>query len=252
MSLIRRQREQEARDAVLLAHRIGIEPDPWQAEMLRSDAQQMILLCSRQCGKSTSTAIKSLHTAIYQPQSLILLLSASLRQSQELFRSVKKFYAALLSSGVGIIEESALRVEFDNGSRLICLPSSEATIRGFAGVDLLIVDEASRCPDALYYSIRPMLAVSGGKIVLLSTPFGKRGFFYETYDKAESWQRFKVTAEQCPRISDEFLAQERATMGDWWFRQEYMCEFVDDLSQFFSSDDISRAIDHSIAPLFGG
>jgi hypothetical protein len=46
----------------------------------------------------------------------------------------------------------------------------------------LIVDEASRVQDALYQGIRPMLAVSGGRIVLLSTPWGKRGFFFEEWE----------------------------------------------------------------------
>jgi len=159
-----------ALDPVALAHAAGIAADPWQADLLRSDAREMILLCSRQAGKSTVSSILALHEALYRPSSLVLLLSPSLRQSQELFRKVKERMRALGVAGPTVGEESALRAEFGNGSRIVALPGAEATVRGYSGVGLLIVDEAARTPDALYQAARPMLAVSGGRLVLLSTP----------------------------------------------------------------------------------
>ena len=248
---VKKRIERERSDAVLMATRAGITPDVWQSDLLRSDARQMILLCSRQSGKSTVSSILAIHEAIYQPNSLILLLSPSLRQSQELFRKLKDVYNALESPSLPqTIEESALRTEFDNGSRIIALPGKEATIRGFSGVSLLIVDEASRVPDELYQAIRPMLAVSGGRIVLLSTPFGKRGFFYSEWTDGEDWRRVKITAEQCPRIDKEWLKRERQMIGDWWYLQEYFCEFVETNDQVFGYDDIQAALDSDIKPLF--
>src|SRR5581483_8698615 len=82
-NLIERKHSDEARDAVALARRAGLEPDQWQADVLRSQAQQMILLCSRQAGKSTVTSLLALHQAIYTSDSLVLLLAPTLRQSQE-------------------------------------------------------------------------------------------------------------------------------------------------------------------------
>jgi hypothetical protein len=250
---VKKRIDREKSDAVLMAQRAGIVPDAWQSDLLRSDAKQMILLCSRQSGKSTVSSILAIHEAIYQPNSLILLLSPSLRQSQELFRKLKDVYNELDSPSLTQpIEESALRTEFDNGSRIIALPGKEATIRGFSGVSLLIVDEASRVPDELYQAIRPMLAVSGGRIVLLSTPFGKRGFFFHEWTEGGAdWQRVKITAYDCPRISNEWLEQERAAIGDWWFRQEYLCESVETLDQVFSFDDIQAALSDEVQPLFG-
>jgi phage FluMu gp28-like protein len=96
--------------------------------------------------------------------------------------------------------ESSLRIELANGSRIVCLPGKEQTIRGFSGVNLLVVDEAARVSEDLYQAIRPMLAVSGGRIILLSTPYGEQGFFYETWRNRENWHRAKVTAPECPRI----------------------------------------------------
>jgi hypothetical protein len=142
-------------------------------------------------------------------------------------------------------------MELSNGSRIIALPGKEATIRGFSGVSLLIIDEASRVEDSLYQSVRPMLAVSGGRIILLSTPFGKRGFFYQEWTEGQDWRKVKITAEQCPRIKPEWLERERAMIGDWWFKQEYLCEFVETSDQFFSYEDINAALDYSAEPLFG-
>jgi hypothetical protein len=249
---IKRRIGQEREDAALMAQRAGIVPDDWQASLLRSDAKQIILLCSRQAGKSTVSAALAAHEALYYDNSLVLLLSPSLRQSQELFRKLKDFCAALsLPFMPQTIEESALRTELDNGSRIIALPGKEATIRGFSGVSLLLVDEASRVPDELYQAIRPMLAVSGGRIVLLSTPFGKRGFFHQEWaEGADDWQRVRITAEQCPRIDKDWLERERQLIGDWWFRQEYLCKFVETTDQVFSYEDIQRALDDEIQPLF--
>ncbi len=234
-----------------MARRAGIVPDDWQSDLLRSDARQMILLCSRQSGKSTVSSILAIHEAIYKPNSLILLLSPSLRQSQELFRKLKDAYNALESPFTPqTAQESALTLELDNGSRIVALPGKEATIRGFSGVALLIVDESSRVPDELYQAVRPMLAVSGGRIVLLSTPFGKRGFFHSEWTDGIGWQKVKITADQCPRIDKKWLERERAMIGDWWYQQEYFCEFVETNDQVFSYDDITAAISPDIKPLF--
>jgi hypothetical protein len=223
-----------------MAERAGIVPDSWQCDLLRSDAKQLILNCSRQSGKSTITSILALHQAIYKPDSLILLLSPSLRQSQELFRKLQDFYNALESSSLPTAtEESSLRMELSNGSRIIALPGKESTIRGFSGVALLIIDEASRVEDSLYQSVRPMLAVSGGRIILLSTPRGKRGFFHDVWATGgNDWHRTRITAQECPRISAEWLENERKTIPDFWFRQEFGCEFVETVDSVFNFDDI--------------
>jgi hypothetical protein len=146
-----------------------------------------------------------------------------------------------------------LQLELVNGSRIVALPGKEQTIRGYAGVDLLVIDEASRVMDELYYSVRPMLAVSGGRLLALSTPFGKRGFFYQEWtDGGSDWHRTKITAHEVPRITPAFLEEERRAMGDWWFQQEYLCEFVETDDQVFAHDLIMEAMSPDVQPLFGG
>jgi hypothetical protein len=242
--------ESPALSPVTLAAHAGFTLDAWQRDVLTSTAHQIILLVTRQGGKSTVSAIRALHRALYTPASLVLLLAPSYRQSKELFRKVKDALAAL-PFPAPLTSESALELEFTNGSRIVALPGKEETIRGFSGVSLLIVDEASRVPDELYQAIRPMLAVSGGDILLLSTPFGKRGFFHHEWTEGADWHRTKVTAEDCPRIPREWLEQERQSIGDWWYRQEYLCEFVESVDSVFRYEDIQRALDPKIEPLFG-
>jgi hypothetical protein len=233
----------------------SVEPAPAvKMRCIAVDSPSQLYLAGRgmiPTHNSTISSIKALHCAEYQPGALILLLAPSYRQSKELFRKVKDAYASLVNPSP-LKSESALEMEFENTSRIVALPGKEETIRGFSGVSLLIVDEASRVPDALYQSVRPMLAVSGGSILLLSTPFGKRGFFHAEWEEGgSSWHRTKITAYDCPRISREWLEQERKTIGDWWFRQEYLCEFVETTDQVFSYDDIQRALDPEVKPLFG-
>jgi hypothetical protein len=237
---------------VELAQRAGIRPDPWQRDVLQSTAAQVILLAARQSGKSTISALLAVDEAIHRPPALVLLLAPALRQSSELFRKVLDALRALGALAPPIVAESALRLELANGSRIISLPGAkDATIRGYSSVALLIVDEASRVVDDLYQAVRPMLAVSGGRLLLLSTPFGQRGFFFHEYTEGgPEWHRAKITADQCPRISREWLEAERARIGDWWYAQEYMVEFVATDDQVFRHDLVSRAISSDVLPLF--
>lgn len=223
---------------------LGLDPDPWQAEVLRSDSKRILLNCSRQSGKSTITSALALHTANYHPGSLILLLSPTLRQSGELFRNVSQFYG--LNPTVPAKSETVLRLELENGSRIVSLPGKESNVRGYAGVSLLIVDEAARVPDDLYYSIRPMLAVSSGRLIALSTPWGCRGWFYDAWHSSEPWQKWEIPASKCPRISPEFLEEERRVLGSYWYQQEYECNFLDSQTQVFTREDVDAMFKENV------
>jgi terminase large subunit-like protein len=255
---------------------LGFEPDAAQTRVLNSTSKRVLLNCTRQWGKSTVTAAKAVHEAWTNPGSLTLVVSPSARQSGEFLRKAEGFVRRLnvKPRGDGDNEISML---LPNGSRMVGLPGREATVRGFSAVGLLLVDEASRVSDELYLSLRPMLAVSNGTLWLMSTPFGKSGFFWETWLAASrraqgpraggalraggkedaapragsnsGWEIVRVPAEECPRIPKAFLEEERRTMGDLWFRQEYGCEFVDAVSGVFDSEAVERAVTDEVAPL---
>jgi hypothetical protein len=226
---------------------LGMDPDPWQGRVLRSTARRILLDAARQSGKSTTVAILTTHTVLYESDSLVLLLSPTLRQSAELFKKCLAVYRSV-EHPVPSESQTALTLTLENGSRIVSLPGKEANVRGYSGVKLLIVDEASRVPNDLYASARPMLAVSGGRLLALSTPFGTRGWWYEAWVSGarEPWERYEVPATQVPRISPEFLAEERRTLGEWWFEQEYMCRFLDAETQAFRREDIDRAFEEEV------
>jgi Terminase large subunit, T4likevirus-type, N-terminal/Terminase RNaseH-like domain len=218
-------------DPVAFARQLHIEPDPWQRDLLISTEEHIILNCSRQSGKSTIVAVLALHHALRNPKSLVLVLSPSQRQSGELLKKITTFYRELGRPG-GTEADSATTLQLGNGSRIVALPGSESTTRGYSP-SLVLIDEAAQVSEELYYAVRPMLAVSRGRLILLSTPRGKRGIFWNAWDQKPDWKRVKVTADQCPRISREFLKQERRAIGEWWFAQEYCCEFMQDGAAIF-------------------
>jgi len=109
------------------------------------------------------------------------------------------------------------------------LPGREGTTRGFSAVSMLIVEEAARVPDEVYLALLPSLAVCDGDVILLSTPRRRRGFFYreavEGMGEADTLVHTGPVTE-CSRISERYLAKQRAR-GDAYFRQEFLCEFVE-------------------------
>jgi hypothetical protein len=222
--------------------RLKWRPDPWQARMLRSPARKQILNCSRQSGKSTDASVLALHTALYLPGSLTLLIAPAQRQSRELFGKISDFIA-LLEPAEMLEEDNRLSCSLRNGSRIVTLPGDPKTVRGFSAPALVIEDEAAQVDDAMTAAIRPMLAISNGRLILMSTPFGRRGHFFEAWQGAE-WEKIEIPATECPRITPEFLEGERKALGPMLFAQEYECQFVDSNTSAFSSALIEQALRH--------
>jgi hypothetical protein len=208
-----------------ILERMGLTPDPWQRTVLVAEGN-LLLNCHRQGGKSTVVGVKAIHTAVYRAGSLTLVVSRSLRQSSETFRKALDAYYALRDEGAAIRRRSLLSLELANGSRIVALPGREDTIRGFSSVQLLIIDEAARVPDDLYRAVRPMLAVSRGQVICLSTPFGQRGFFWKEWTGSGPWRRIQVAADECPRLTKDFLDDELRALGRSWFEQEYFNSFT--------------------------
>jgi hypothetical protein len=228
-------------------------PDSWQTNLLRSYPPRTLLLMGRQCGKSTTAAALALRQALLRPRTLTLLLSPSQRQSGELFKDkVLRLYNALgRPVPLANPRDNALRLELANGSRIVSLPGTEATIRGYSNVALLVIDEAARVPDGLYLSVRPFLATSGGHLVALSSAWARQGWFYDAWSGTTPWTRICVRSDQCPRIPAAFLAEERRELGPRWYAMEYECEFGDAVAAVFAERDIRAALTEA-PPLFGG
>ena len=227
----------------------GFQAEPLQARVLDFGIHRGILNCRRQWGKSTLTAIKAVHQVWFNPGTLVLVVSPSGRQSGEF---LKKCAALLRMLDVPIRGDGTNRMSLllPSGSRIVGLPANEGTTRGFTAPAMVMIDEASRVPDEMYLAMRPALISGNGDLWMMSTPFGKRGFFYETWmNGGDRWTRILATADGCRRIAPEALAEEREAMGEAWFRQEYLCEFVQAEDSVFREEDVDACLSDEVPAL---
>lgn len=280
-----------ALDALALMRAAGLTPDPLQVKIATTPGHQLVL-AHRQFGKSQIAAAIAREDAARYPGSLDLLVSRSMRQSGELFRKVKDFYQ-LTPGRMPLVKDTEHEMEWPNGSRTISLPASPETIVGYSSVHRLIIDEAARVPDETYYSVRPMLAMSGGTILAITSPFGRRGWFWEEWTgkagdehvmdlanverlladldfpideysergqvvptvsddlRSYQWTKTYVPATHNPRLTRAFLASERWRIPDLWFRQEWLCEFVELSEVVFRYEDLRAMISKEVQPLYG-
>jgi len=239
-----------ALDPAEFAKSVGVTPDLWQSEVLRSEDKRILLNCCRQSGKSTTCSLKALHVALYKPKSLILLVSPSMRQSQELFKKCKDQYLAM-DDRPPLTEDNKLSMTLTNGSRIISLPGDQATVRGYSSVTMILEDEAAQVRDEFYQAVLPMLIINNGTLVCMSTPLCERGRFYEEWAAGgPEWKKIEITAEMCPRITEEQLEAQRRSMGELFFEQEFMCRFIELEDTSFKYDLIQRAFSDDVLPLF--
>lgn len=238
-------------DPLDLAARCGVAVDPWQRDALTSTSARALWLVARQLGKSTVAALLALYTALTEPGALVLLVAPAERQSAELLRKARD-YARLLGHPVPPTGEAVLHLELANGSRVLALPGkTDRTVRGFSAPVLIVLDEAARVPDEVLSALSPMLATSPtGRLLALSTPWGRRGWFFREWTEGQEWERVEVPVEACSRITPQFLARERTTMPGWCYEQEYHLVFGETEQSVFRYGDIAAALTSEVAPLW--
>ncbi len=221
--------------------RLGFEPDARQAEALRCGAKRGILNCSRQWGKSMTAAAMAVYRAVTRPRSVVVVAGPSRRQSGELVLKAREMaeFGGVKVRGDG---RNAGSLVFPNGSRIIALPGRPETIRGFAA-SLILLDEAAYMDDRMYEALRPMLAATKGDVWMMSTPNGKQGFFYRTWEHGgDRWHRVRGPATESAHLDKAFLEEEREELGAVRFPQEYLCEFTEAEGAMFEKAVIDRAI----------
>jgi hypothetical protein len=242
-------------DRSLIMELAGLSPDPWQRTLCRSTSDRVLLLCSRQLGKSTGVAFVALNEAYLHDDSLILLSSKTERQAGELFTKITRYHRQL--GLVPTVRDMALQLELENGSRIIALCGEGDNFRGFSDPRLCLVDEASIVSDSVMTALLPMLIVSGGRLMALSTPKGKRGWFFEQYvSDSTDWLRINARADESPRISKQRLEEQRRSLGERLYSQEFSNMFIEAEGQLFSDETIAAILDNSdfdgaLPPLLG-
>lgn len=213
-------------------------PDDWQKEVLTclvSRSEDIALCCSRQVGKTETVSLGAYLVACNG--GFVLVVTPSDEQSLEFMGRVYE-HERRLKLCTHRSDPTKHEALFEGGGRIKALPCNEKTVRVYSSVDLLVIDEASRVPDALFGAVSPMLAVSGGRTALLSTPFGQRGFFWKewTGQGDDKWRRFSCPWHKCPRLTRRFIESERRRHGNQWVEQEYECKFLSTASGYFDVD----------------
>jgi hypothetical protein len=235
---------------------LKFKPTRYQAELLECD-RNSIVIWGRQCGKTTTLAIKALHRALVRVNQEILIVAPTQRQAKLMFDKIYEF-----CEHIPFVKEHTKRltmsdIELDSGSRIHCLPAGHEgmSIRGFSA-SMIIFDEAALVPDAVFFAVRPSMAVRGEQVIMSGTPFGKQGFFYNQYrmtelkkPSAREWDIFKVRASESPFIEETYLEEQRAMLPIAQFQQEYEAEFVADSNAYFPYNLIVPAMDDYVYAL---
>lgn len=230
----------------------GFVADPKQAAILDCPDPRVILLTSRQVGKSTLAALRALYIAVHQPKSLIFMVAPIETQAGEILQKLKEFAEQLgfPLRGDGNNPRSLL---LPNASRVVARSSIARSVRGFSKASLIIVDEAAFVSQAAYRALSPILAVSQGHLWALSTPYGHNNMFAQIWhDSDNGWSRFQIRASECPRLTPEFLASELRLHGELSYAQEYDCQFVSHGLQLLTREQVTAAlVDQAPIPPFG-
>ena len=235
-------------DRAAFARGLGFVPDSWQEALLRSTSKRVLLNVSRQAGQEHRSRDHRPTPRPLPPEESGTSLRPGLEAGAGVLPEARRLLPGSGASGFSASRKQALIRTRERQPGLI-LPGTERTIRGFSSAALLIVDEAARIDDPLYHAIRPMVAVSGGALMMLSTPFGRRGVFYEEWSQGEGWDRYEVPATECARNSQEFLEEEKKQSGRY-YRQEYMCSFEETEDTIFIREVVEAAFDDEIQPLW--
>jgi hypothetical protein len=225
---------------------LDFDPDPFQVEMMTAPETRLLVLAPRQVGKTAAAAVRAAYEAINHENSLILLASASGRQSGQILAKTR---AILRELGEELLPPPPQSTGFtlSNGTSVLAVPDSPETIRGYSAPRLIIVDEAAFATKELFTALDPMMTVSGGTIMLLSTPNGQTGYFYDQWhDKQGPWRRIQTTLEQCPRINKEAIEQIKKTMSKEEFQAEFECRFVPNGAGYISREVYRACLDPTV------
>lgn len=232
----------------------GFVPDPWQEDLI-SSRRNCLVCCARQVGKSTAIAALAAHQFYYSPGSLTLIVSPREDQSAELLKKVRNFLLAM--PGQGRLEGNAkTSLEGPTGSRVLALPGTDGSTRGYSP-DLLILEECAHMSDSTIDAVLPSVAVTGGRVVMISTPAGRVGRFFRFWIDSEEmeskglvpdYDRIHATYEKCSRYKPEFIAAQRRSLGEYGFAQEFLAQFTASDRAVFDPFSITKCFDLDIPP----
>lgn len=223
----------------------------WQREVLKKiqDAKRSICMISRQAGKSFLAAYLAVQKAIID-RSTWICISTGERQSQEWLKKALKLAKYMTHNLRGTplycsYQYNASEIRFSNGGRVLAVPCNPDTLRGFSGN--VIADEMAfwENDQEVWRAIIPFLTSKFGgekQIMIISTPAGKSGLFYDLWSKDNDFLKVKKTVFDVGKTEEEIEELRKNCVDDDIFKSEYCCEFLDSASSLFGFDLLRSCI----------
>ncbi len=242
---------QVPRCSVWAAEALNFWADDIQRSILDGEDRRLLLLTSRQWGKSVIAAIRAIWLANWFPRTLIIVAGPVKDQANELTNKIYDLVArlGLKVHGGG---RGKLAVHFPNGSRIVGLSEMPDHVRSLSAPALILIDEAAFFKgDEILEALMPMLATRpDGAVWIMSTPKGQSGFFYDLWHaEGGPWRRVRVTAAEIPqRIPASFLL-EQEQRNPAKYRREYCCEFIAADNALFSREALEALLSDQVEPL---
>jgi phage FluMu gp28-like protein len=229
----------------LIQQDLGNTAYDYQHELITSEDPRVIINKSRQIGATYSLALKGLMHAYFDDES-IMLCSASERQSRHVLEYGYKFLNLLRDDfDIKPIEETKMMIRFKYGGRMISVPNSPSTSRGYR-VDRVFMDEIAHFLNGtdkeMYEAMLPSI-IRGKQVILSSTPFGELGLFYDFWINAEKRGFQKMPHTRCPDFTPERIDIIKQSMDDLSFEQEMNCQFIGELTSYFTYALLQSCID---------
>ncbi len=220
---------------------LGFPLVEFQRTVMLSTSSRLCVLAARQSGKSQVSAALCAHQAAVRANYRVNVIAPTFRQGLLL---AEKIEHCLLNNNV-LYKRTRERIDLENGSRINVLPGDRPeSVRG-GTCDLLAIDEAGFIKDSLIAAVVPQIAATRGRMVLISTPNGPRGFLYESYNAPE-FETVKVSAYEIEHFDQDLIAELKARLGPALSRQEIESEFVSSNASVFDSsvmDQLFRPAD---------
>lgn len=210
-------------------------------KLYEQDIFGVVVVCGRQVGKTLLGINQALKWSLEKKNQTIMFVLPTDSQANKVYKQIIDaiITAPVVSSYKG--QSGSAEVIFTNGSKILFRSAlQENSLRGYSN-DYLIIDEAAFIDENIINMILiPTLTVKGKKILILSTPKGKNWLFkfYNKFISDNSWSSFKFTSYDSPYVNKKFLDDQKVSLPEEIFAQEYLAEFVDKANIFKNLDDI--------------
>lgn len=229
---------------------IEFEWDDWQKKVLDQHKGNLAICAGRQVGKSEVISEQAGDYAMQNKKKNIMVIASTERQALLLF---EKILSKIHNKDKKIIctgkdKPTKHQLKLKNGSVIHCLPTGDSGygIRGYT-IDRLYADEAHFIKEEVWAAVTPMLATTGGDIILLSTPFGSEGYFHRCFHSDQFTSIHVSTEEVAKKRKDpqktsmlKFLEEEKLRMTKLQYQQEYLGLFVGGIQRFFPDELIEN------------